>query len=534
MSHARAYLKRFSLQHALVMLLAAVFVLGAFTPDALAQDVSTAAGKCKNYPGLTNKIAACIRLTLVDVSGIFFDGFYKLIQSAVAAFVTFAVSIYGVLVAMGMLEKPGRDAMVFLLKLSLVTYFTMNVHQIYDWNMALMDTAGEAVVSFIPQSGSITDEGDYSQLVCLQKMHQKASATPQEGNPIVGPWLAMDCLVDSVIGLKKENVKELTSAGADEWKNQKLAGEGMARGLVRFFFSSFQSSAMGIMIAVIGFVFIYGLIFLIIKALLTYLGGYLAVTFLLIFAPLFIPLILFRVTKEYFDKWLRLLISVTMQPVIMLIFITFSVVAIDLAIFSGNFSVMYKIAGEASRANGFNLNRYLDDHQVVLQKTEDLVRIKNEHQSQGCGPLTPDPNAGDSPTIRTFINPKLSQNGGAGASDNCRDYPIQFWHDSIDWEALANARNPAVQAEAGATVAQQISREVFSALILAGILVFMMQNLLRIVPVISNDLLGDFGVSPNLAAQFGSLPGQAAAGQAAAKVSGNLGTSIAQALTGKR
>ena len=521
-------------QQILLIALLAVLAISVLTPDALARDLSTAAGKCTNYPGLTNKIAACIRLTLVDISDLFYDGFYKLIRSAIGAFVTFAISIYGVLAAMGMLEKPGRDAIVFLIKLSLVTYFTMNVNQIYQWNLELMDTAGEAVVSFIPQSGSIGGDGDYSQVTCLQKMHEKATAKPQEGNPIVGPWLAMDCVIDSVIGLKKENVKEFADAGAENWANDKIAGEGMARGLVRFFFSSFQSSAMGILIGVIGFIFIYGLIFLIIRTLLTYLGGYLAVTFLLIFAPLFIPLILFRATKEYFDKWLRLLISVTIQPVIMLLFITFTVVAVDLAVFSGRYSVMYAIAGEQSRAQGFNLNAYLDQHQVVVQKYEDIVRIKTEHEAQGCGPLTPDPNAGPNPITQTFVNRKLAENKGEATSDDCRDYPMRLWHDSIDWAKLASVRNPAPNAEGNATPAQQISREVLAAMIFAGILVFLMQNLLRIVPMISNDLLGDLGISPDLANQLGIIPGQAAAGAAAAQASGNLGTSIARTLGAKR
>jgi hypothetical protein len=78
----------------------------------------------------------------------------------------------------------------------------------------------------------------------------------------------------------------------------------------------------------------------------------------------------------------------------------------------------------------------------------------------------------------------------------------------VDWEALATARSPAVTLEGDAkNAAQQISREVLAAVIFAGIVVFVMNGLLAVIPNVANDLLGDFRQSPNLGAIGGTLPG---------------------------
>ncbi len=517
-------------------LLLATYVL--FTHAAYAQnttggtvDYSREVSKCQDYPGITNKIAACIRLTLMDVADIYFDGFYRLVQYAIGAFTTLYIVVYGVMAAMGMLEKVGRDTFVFLIKLSMVAYFSANIPMIYKWDMDLMDAAASAVVKFIPQSGPSEGITEYSQIKCLQSMTEGKQTTPQEGNPVVGPWLAMDCVIDSVIGIKKEDVQNVAQNGVDKAYNDALKGNGMARGMLRFFFSSMQSSVIGMLIAILGFIFIYGLMFLIIKSLFTYLGGYIAITFLMIFGPLFIPLALFRVTKEYFDKWVKVCISMTLQPVIILIFVVFSVSAVDLAMFSGEYSVFYRIAGEATRGGNFNLNEYLDQNQVVIAKPTKVALQKYE-SSPGCGTVQEDAAGTANPIVPlSIIGISTDRQGGGSNTSACKDAPIQFYRDSIDWKKLAEARGkagPPVTLEGNAErIEQQMSREVLSAVIFAGIVIFLMNGLLAMVPAMANDLTGDFGVSPDLYTTMGSkLPGQAMLSRKAKGLSDQLGALV--------
>ncbi|MEJ0009546.1 MAG: hypothetical protein WDN72_02870 [Alphaproteobacteria bacterium] len=47
-----------------------------------------------------------------------------------------------------------------------------------------------------------------------------------------------------------------------------------------------------------------------------------------------------------------------------------------------------------------------------------------------------------------------------------------------------------------------------AAVIFAGIVIFVMNGLLAVVPMVANDLVADYGVSPNLFAKMGKLPFQ--------------------------
>ncbi|MEJ0009547.1 MAG: type IV secretion system protein [Alphaproteobacteria bacterium] len=325
--------------------------------------------KCKDYPGLTNRVAACIRLTLLDVTDTYFygadgqGGFYGLVRDIFWAFITLTIVIYGVLIMGGMLEKISRDLMVLVLKIGIVVWAVTNLDTIYTWEMNMMDATSAAVITFIPQQGAPDGVTQVQNEKCIQDMENQA-AVPTQGEPVIAPWLAMDCILDSVIGLKRDT----DTTTSKKWWNDNLQGQGMARGLVAFFMTSAKTSVIGLIIGVVGFIFIYSLVFLIIKALFTYLGAYIGLTFLMIIAPLFIPLVLFRPTSEYFNKWMKMVISFMLQPVLMLIFITLTITAVDLATYSGDYSIMYKIAGDASRQQGFTLNQYLTDHNISLKK----------------------------------------------------------------------------------------------------------------------------------------------------------------------
>ena len=494
-------------------------------------DFASAANRCKNFPGLTNKVAACVRLTLEETSTTFFREFYPLVKQAIGGFVTLVIAVYGVLIAMGMLEKPSRDVMVLGLKLSVVTYFVVNIDQIYHWQMDMMDAGATAVVSFVPKNGKADNTTDYGQIECLQRLHEKAQANPQGGNPIIAPWLGVDCVLDSVIGLRKDDVNEVFSpgGGGTTWWNKRINGDGMSRGLMGFFFSTFQTSAMGMLMTVIGLMFIYGLIFLVIRALFIYLGGYLAISFLLILGPIFIPLMLFRATKDYFDKWVKLLINMTLQPILMLLFITMMIISLDLVIFSGNYSVMYKIAGEASTKEGFNLNRYLEEKQITKQTARQILNIKNDQKAET--PKAPTPEESKNMAITVFdASEKCKRDSPDFNSEACKDYPVRIWMDSIDWAKLGRARG--ITGGEDKDVAKQVADEVFAALLFAGLVLYMMNALVKVVPTMTSDILGEFKLSPTLGTDS-PLPGAAERENWAKEMSGRIGTLVSGRLGGK-
>jgi len=505
-AHFHAEGKTGLMRYARQFIMLAALVMGLLLLDGAEQSVWAAEptameSECGKHVGMTNRIAGCVRESIGNIADKFFDldnGFYSVVSGFVAGFLTIGVAVYGIMAAAGMLEKVGRDTMVFLIKMSFIAYFTLNADVMYRYAIDGMDAAGEAVVQVTPKYGNADGDKDFSEILCLQAMKDAATVA---GKPPVGPWIAMDCLIDTVFGIKmkpKMGDGGSTDLGdsADKWFNKNLEGEGLQRGLVFFFFSGMQTSVLGLMLAVLGFVFMWGLLAMIIKALLTYISGYIGVTFMMIISPLFIPLVLFRETKQYFDKWVKLTISFSLQPVLILLFISFSIAAVDLALFSGDYSVMYRIAGEASRKEGFTLNKYLTEKQAInpkpmvafFAKTNEMVVETKE--SKGASLI---PGLGFS---------ECNEEGEKTMPECVGKMPIQAYRDTIDWKKVAEARDevgpPVVLSDGATRKEQQISREVMAAVIFCGVVVFIMNRLMAVVPHILVDLIGDFGQSPNL------------------------------------
>lgn len=502
-------------------------------------------GSCKQYPGLTNRIASCVRKTMEDAATQYFKGFYKLVSLAITAFMTLALIIYGIMAASGALERVGMDTIYLLMKIAFVSYLTTNTDVMYKQVITLMDATAEAAVRYTPGAGVVAQAGktDFSQVNCLKNMR---GANDASGEPPSGPWLGMDCLLDSVIGIKVSDAGAAggSIAGTKKWYNENLSPKdwGLSRGLLYVFFSGMTTSVVGAIFAVIGFIFVYGLVFLIVKTLFVYLASYIGIAFLMIISPLFLPLVLIPRTREYFDKWVKLVISFALQPVIMLIFVSMTITAVDLAAFSADYSVMYRLAGDASRQKDFSLNSYLlkvrnaDGAEVP---SADDPSCKGADGNNNCGSSivkeakvaalikanSTDPGKGTCNTSNTAVKgicqsvctkaktDKNSPKYDESIAKICaQSYPLQVWHNAIDWEKLAKARTPAVQPAEGATPGQQIARECLSAVIFCGIVVFVMNGLIKIVPIVAYDLLGDFGQSPNVAASVGTL-GRASIGK---------------------
>ncbi len=525
---------------------------------------------CKEYVGLSNRIVMCLRDTVDHAASVYFGedtngdgrpdtGFYRAVVGAVTGFFTLTVIIYGILAAYGMLEKPGRDVMLLMVKLSLVMGFVVKSDWMYDTALTAMDSAGAAVVQFSPQSGEMVDGFGADRLTCIRNMqeaaNQRMEGIRREGPNYSAAWLGMDCILDTVIGIKvapeqyggqslngTKGLEELTVNRKIDDKNP-----GMARGLINFFFSSMQTSVMGILLAVVGFVFIYSLVWMVLKALFVYLAGYIGIAFLMIFAPLFIPLVLFRVTSEYFKKWFRMVIGFMLQPVIILAFVTFSVSAIDFAMFSGDYSVMYRIAGDQSRQPGFNINKYMtEDHDFIKRKPTVIAGVKTSTETPGLNENTLK-SAGQQISglfgqeqrsncgrDMATLNLNTDQKSIAKIRESCGSYPMQWWRNDIDWKAMAAARQPPVadtppeagDQEAGITTPQDrqgrsIAREVFAAVIFAAVVVLCINGLMTVVPNMVNDLVGESFQSPNLFAEVSrSKGGSGIAGRITAALTG--------------
>ena len=91
-------------------------------------------------------------------------------------------------------------------------------------------------------------------------------------------------------------------------------------------------------------------------------------------------------------------------------------------------------------------------------------------------------------------------------------FPIKLDAQFLDWNLMAKARElqgPPVAidpAKASPTVSttniddkgQQIAREVLAACVFCAVILFLLNGLMALVPIMAYDILGDFGQSPSL------------------------------------
>lgn len=558
-------------------------------PPASAGNAITPPSECDGFVGVTHRLAGCLRVTIDAGAQRFFDGVYPSLQATIGAVITLAIVVYGVMLSFGLVEKVGRDTFILLIKIAAITAFVTSSPFVFRSITNAMDGAAAAVVSYSPPSGAADGAGsDFAQSECMKNMIE-AQANNAPGKPVITPWLGIDCLIDSVIGIKILPATGSTAAvGSGDWfnrvyqdSNSNIQGSGVARGLMYFFFSSMQSSVMGGVLALIGGFFIYGLLFLIVRAFFGYIAGYMGIALLVILSPLFIPMLLFRDTKQYFDKWAKMLIGFAMQPIVMLVFIIFSLTAVDLAAFSGNYSIMYTIAGDASRTAPFSLNKYLTDPRTVSgavdtanpPSADSKPIIDKENRAFMATRTTPRNADADFRTPLAAANlggvadnlansqctpEKLKQAAAGlppGASNPLKTacnakYDISARLNKIDWERMAAARSPAVanvtpvgEETQGQAAGKKIAQEVIAAVFFCVMVVFVLNGILAVVPKIINDLVGDALQSADLNDIFlkkdGAGGGQRSeavkgAGQSFSAAASSMASKLTAPLTGGR
>lgn len=153
-------------------------------------------------------------------------------------------------------------------------------------------------------------------------------------------WNRIDCALNLLIGGMLPGTTIF--AGVFGMVATLLFSSGVGVGL--FFF------LMAIIISIIKAIF---------EAMFILLSAYIAIALLVVIAPLMIPLILFRATKAYFDKWLRLVIGVMLQPLFLFAYLTIFLIVVELSLFSGPFSVYHSIACNYANSPGFNVGQYM-------------------------------------------------------------------------------------------------------------------------------------------------------------------------------
>jgi TrbL/VirB6 plasmid conjugal transfer protein len=413
---------------------------------------------CKKFQGLVNRFGSCIKETILKTAVKYFDKMYSYFLTALNLFLTFGIIIYGVMLTTGSLvDDVKRDSMVVLLKVGFVVFFAGNLEMIYFWVINMMD----GLIDLYFQFSSSMDEGKCS-----------------DAGEGYGPFKRLDCLLDLVVGLKSSSYQGSTSG--------KISGDGVGRGFINFFFKAGISSGIGMMIAGVGFFIVYTLVFTVIKITFMYLMAIISISFLVMLGPIFIPLVMFNRTKEYFDPWVKLIVSFALQPVIMFAYVAMMIIAFDKAVFSGSNSLMSAIVGPEASGSDFNLNQWMQDKGVIKRdgygfkaKADDATKDKTGTRSTGES------------TSPGMIMRDLEGSGGYDKPDTSTKVKTFAQHvpiNMIDWKKLAEARGKSEK---------DLMKEILYAIIFVALVVYVFTTMLDYIPSMGADLGGTRNVNLN-------------------------------------
>lgn len=271
-------------------------------------------------PGLTRRVMPCIKETLVAVV----DEMLVPISQDVADMVTIAcalaTALWGTLMIGGRNSAPVRDAIMLGIKMACVSVFCWNFGDAFGLTLDLMEDMLSLVTGFLLNaspfgSGTIMDLG--SGTLCLD----------HGGSDVLRVWDAVDCSINALVGGIFSPVS-------------------LTMGLVGFLVSCLFSNSVGFTIGFLGIYLILQLIWAIVRSLYIFLSAYIGVCIMVIISPFFIPTMLFRATKGYFAKWLRIFMSFVIQPLFLFTYLAMLLTAFNIVVYTGQNSLYHAIVGD--------------------------------------------------------------------------------------------------------------------------------------------------------------------------------------------
>jgi type IV secretory pathway VirB6-like protein len=303
--------------------------------------------------GIVTRIVACIQGNVFYAVQNVLGNFIGYMSATIAALCTLAIAAWGFAMATGRRGAPSRDLAVLAMKIAIISLLMgggINNFSYYfgaligDGTWANQGMMGELL-------NLVVGYAHYSNLMYCPRL-PTATATPS----YYYAWMQVDCMLNTILGVV-------------------YSGGTLKAGFVGFLIACFLSGSVGFFIGTIGFIMIFQIIMTVCRACYIYLAAIIGLASVAIVAPIFIPLILFKATKPYYDKWLKLTIGFILQPVFVFIFLTMMLSAFDELMFdpANQYSLYSVIATPSSHFGAIdtdpNYGGFLGQRLMTAQST---------------------------------------------------------------------------------------------------------------------------------------------------------------------
>lgn len=460
--------------------------------------------------GITQRVIGCIKENILHATITFLsgpNGFLTYMFSVLAALLTLAVAIWGTLVTTAKTGYwPVRQGYILAMKAGvLIMLFTgtaFNFPILFGW---ILDGVEDLL-------GAVTSYATYTYTFAASC--QFYGGVPAAGSMTI--WYHIDCALDALLG-------------------RILPGTTVASGLAGFFVAAILSTTAGIFIGFMGFFLIVDLLYAIFRAVYIFIMAYMAIAVMAIIAPIFLPMILFTVTRGYFEKWLKLTLGFILQPIFLFAYLAMLLAAFDTVVYSGPYSLYRTLAG-----GNPNSTYYTQPNQFRVGwwlKGNPLGSAYGKSSTGGyavnVNPRYNAPQGMESQGLETGVAGKIAEATTQGANwdknwweqaghANIYEalgisnsfFMIDFPTDVVWWKFLACNMNQPPGSSACNTAANAENTtthyviHVFLSLIMALAVIYIFKLMLDFLPFIGIGVVGDVLSTPNLGYDRFAPPGE--------------------------
>lgn len=283
--------------------------------------------------GITGSIIMCVErmitLSMFNENG---DGYIKIVyesmEEAVWALIALLIVIHGTMMAMGLLQRTLAQTIIAILKVTIVLLVLDELPLLLPFFFDVMRELQTIVTGSLVPSPFTT---------C-------GSAVADPGGNAI--WARVDCILAWIFGTGGAGVNAI----------------GALTHILGYLFRP----EMGIAVFLLALSAMVMLVLTIARAVFAFISAIIIVSFLVVLTPIFAPLIFFQRTKEYFDSWVRQLLSNMFQPMVLFAFLTLFFATIESVLFTGSRSLR-TILNEGVPAAGSIIG---DNYHALLAKMD--------------------------------------------------------------------------------------------------------------------------------------------------------------------
>jgi len=222
-------------------------------------------------------------------------------------------------------DLPNKgEVFLFIMKFILVLYFSVGISQSRDSYGAMQyndgittiirpiaENAGSMLSNIIYKAAGSQNFCQYSDLIPPYPVQTNAETGGITDYNYLALWDSLDCRIFFYLGMQVDGI----TSSIMTIMIMQLIGPA-------FF---------GMQILILLFTILFTLFFISIVVFFVHFTvvSLIALNFLIYLAPLFVPFALFKYTKGYFDSWLKMIISYSLQPIIITAFIALMLTIFD-------------------------------------------------------------------------------------------------------------------------------------------------------------------------------------------------------------